>query len=296
LQGKIFLMIKLENEFLTVTVNPAGAELTSLFNKETQLEYMWSGDAAVWAKHSPVLFPIVGTLKNNSYTYNEQSYSLSRHGFARERIFTVDEQTNDEAIFALASDEESRAVFPFDFRLRLKYSLLGNTLSVTYEVQNTGDHELFFSVGAHPAFKLPLVPGTSYEDYFLEFDQPETADRWPISKDGLIEKSSLPLLKNSAVLPLSKELFEKDALVLKSLKSSMVSLRSAITPHGLEFLFSGFPFLGLWAAKGGDFVCIEPWCGISDSVDADRVLQHKEGINKLAVKEKFVRTWSVKVL
>lgn len=289
-------MIKLDNEFLTVTINPKGAELTGLFNKETQLEYMWSGDPAVWGKHSPVLFPIVGTLKDNSYTYNQRSFSLPRHGFARERNFTVDEHNSDEAVFALESDEESRAVFPFDFRLRLKYSLLGNSLSVTYEVQNPGDHELFFSIGAHPAFKLPLVPGTEYEDYFLEFEQKETSDRWPISKDGLIERSSLPLLTNSAVLPLSRELFNKDALVLKSLKSSMIRLRSGKTPHGLEFVFSGFPFLGLWAAKGGDFVCIEPWCGISDSVDSDQVLEHKEGINKLVPKEKFVRTWSVKVM
>ena len=289
-------MITHDNEFLTVTINPKGAELTGLFNKETQLEYMWGGDPAVWGKHSPVLFPIIGTLKNNSYTYNGHSYSLSRHGFAREKNFAVDEHKSDEAVFVLVSDEESRTVFPFDFRLRLKYSLLANTLSVTYEVLNSNDQDLYFSIGAHPAFKLPLVPETSYEDYFLQFEQEETAGRWPINKEGLIESSSLPVLNNDTVLPLSKKLFSKDALVFKSLKSSMVSLRSDKTPHGLEFEFSGFPFLGLWAAPGGDFVCIEPWCGIADSVDSDQVLQHKEGINKLVPKEKFVRTWSVKVL
>ena len=283
-------MITLDNEFLTVTINPKGAELTGLFNKETQLEYMWGGDPAVWGKHSPVLFPIVGTLKNNSYTYNGHSYSLSRHGFAREKNFAVDEHKSDEAVFVLVSDEESRGVFPFDFRLRLKYSLLANTLSVTYEVLNSDDQDLYFSIGAHPAFKLPLVPETSYEDYFLQFEQQETAGRWPINKEGLIESSSLPVLNNDTVLPLSRELFSKDALVFKSLKSSMVSLRSDKTPHGLEFEFSGFPFLGLWAAPGGDFVCIEPWCGIADRVDTDQILQNKEGINKLLPKEKFVRT------
>ena len=289
-------MIKLDNEFLTVTINPKGAELTSLFNKETQLEYMWGGDPAVWGKHSPVLFPIVGTLKNNSYTYNGHSYSLSRHGFAREKNFAVDEHNSDEAVFVLVSDEESQAVFPFDFQLRLKYSLLANTLSVTYEVLNSDGQDLYFSIGAHPAFKLPLAPGTNYEDYFLEFEHQETADRWPINKEGLIENSSLNVLNNTTILPLSRKLFSKDALVFKSLKSSMVSLRSDKTPHGLEFEFSGFPFLGLWAAAGGDFVCIEPWCGIADSVDADQILEHKEGINKLISKEKFVRTWSVKVM
>jgi len=289
-------MIKLDNEFLTVKINPKGAELTSLFNKETQLEYMWGGDPAVWGKHSPVLFPIVGTLKNNNYSYNGQSYSLSRHGFAREKNFAVDEHNNDEAVFVLVSDEESRGVFPFDFQLRLKYSLLANTLSVTYEVLNSDDQDLYFSIGAHPAFKLPLVPETNYEDYFLEFEHQETEGRWPINKEGLMESSSLPVLNNTTVLPLSRKLFSKDALVFKSLKSSMVSLRSDKTPHGLEFEFSGFPFLGLWAAPGGDFICIEPWCGIADSVDTDQILQNKEGINKLLPKEKFVRTWSVKVM
>ncbi|RYZ30165.1 MAG: aldose 1-epimerase family protein [Sphingobacteriales bacterium] len=220
---------------------------------------------------------------------------MPRHGFARERQFTVESQTNDEAIFSFVSDESTLAVFPFAFRFRIKYALLNDSLSVSYEVLNTGDDDMYFSVGAHPAFKLPLAEGTAYQDYYLEFETPESTGRWPISADGLIETASQPLLENSATLPLTRELFSRDALVMKGLKSSVVSLRSAKTPHGLEFEFPGFPFLGLWAAKGGDFVCIEPWCGIADPVTTNQQLDTKEGINKLVKGEKFLRSWVVRV-
>jgi len=140
---------------------------------------------------------------------------------------------------------------------------------------------------------LPLATGTVYEDYSLEFETAETAPRWPITPDGLIDAKPIPLLQDSKELPLSKDLFSSDALVFKSLRSSTVKLHSAKTPHGLEFSFPGFPYLGVWAVKGGDFVCIEPWCGIADPSGSDQVLQHKEGINKLAHGEKFARTWTV---
>ena len=150
---------------------------------------------------------------------------------------------------------------------------------------------MFFSVGGHPAFRLPLVDGTGYEDYYLEFNEEETKPRWPISKDGLIEKKSVPLLRSTDRLPLSKSLFAKDALVLKFPTSSIVSLKSEKTEHGLDFNFSGFPYLGLWAAPGADFLCIEPWCGIADSVDTDQQLISKEGINKLPAAAVFEKSW-----
>jgi galactose mutarotase-like enzyme len=154
---------------------------------------------------------------------------------------------------------------------------------------------LYFSVGGHPAFAVPLTKDTNYEDYYLVFDKQENTPRWPISNDGLIENTPDPLLQHSDRLPLTKELFSKDALVLKSLKSSLISVRSDKTEHGLRFDFPGFPFLGLWAAKGADFLCIEPWCGIADSVNTSQQLEEKEGINALEPGGEFSRTWIVKV-
>ncbi len=165
---------------------------------------------------------------------------------------------------------------------------------MTYEVLNLSEGEMYFSVGGHPAFRLPLAEGTVYDDYFLRFEQVENKGRWPISPDGLIEKEDLPLLQNTDMLRLSKDLFRQDALVFKSLSSSSLLLASEKTKHGLQFDFTGFPFLGIWAAKGADFICIEPWCGIADSVDTSQELTQKEGINRLAHKDRFNRTWSVR--
>ncbi len=288
-------MFIIESQQLKATINPIGAELTSLVHKTNGLEYMWSGDPAVWGKHSPVLFPIIGTLKNNAFLYKGQSYPLSRHGFAREQQFAVESNTADSITFLLKSNDDTLKVFPFPFELRLKYTALDTSLALTYEVTNTGKEEMYFSVGGHPAFKVPLVEGTAYSDYYLRFDQPETAPRWPISPDGLIENSPLPLLNNTQQLPLTKELFQKDALVFKSLASSKIAIRSAATPHGLEMDFPGFPFYGIWAAKNADFVCLEPWCGIADPVDHNQDITTKEGINKLIAKEVFTRTWTVTV-
>lgn len=287
-------MTLIENDILKVSIKTKGAELDSIYNKETNLEYMWGGDPAFWGKKSPVLFPVVGTLKNDIYYYNHKEYSLSRHGFAREMDFMVTAQTSSSAQFTLQSNEITFSKYPFSFRFDVIYSLKADKLVVNYKITNTGNDRLYFSVGGHPAFKVPLVNDTVYNDYYLEFNKPETTGRWPISKDGLIESSPAPLLNNKNRLSLSKELFYNDALVFKNLVSDKISLRSEKITNGLEFDFAGFPYLGIWAAKNADFVCIEPWCGIADSVTSDQQIVDKEGINKLAVKEIFERSWSVR--
>lgn len=286
-------MFQIENETLRVAIDANGAELKSVLSKTFNLEYLWGADPAYWAKTSPVLFPIVGALKDNTYSYEGQAYHLSRHGFARDHVFNVKQQRGDSIIFSLESSEDTLAVYPFPFILSIIYSLAGNELTVEYRVQNTGHTSMFFSVGGHPAFKVPLVEGTRYEDYKLVFEKEETAGRWPISKEGLIEKSPAPLLQHTRTLPLSKELFSQDALVLKHLQSQWVQLASDKTEHGLRFSLAGFPYLGLWAATGADFVCIEPWCGIADAVDANGQLADKEGIVQLQPGASFSRQWGV---
>ncbi len=285
-------MITIENEILKVNISPRGAELTSIINKNTGLEYMWQADPEIWPKHSPVLFPIVGTLKNGQFQYKGKSYELPRHGFSREKMFQVTNAGKDEAVFTLVDDEETRAVYPFQFRFRLKYSLFEDTVSLTYEIFNPSAEDLYFSVGGHPAFRAPLVEDTSYEDYRLEFDSLENQPRWPVTKDGLIGSVPQPLLDNSNTIQLTRELFNQDALVLKSLRSGTVTLKSDRTPHGVKFDFTGFPFLGIWAVKGASFVCIEPWCGIADAENASGDFTNKEGINRLAAQDSFTRTWS----
>ncbi|HEY4334881.1 MAG TPA: aldose 1-epimerase family protein [Puia sp.] len=289
-------MFSIENQQLRIGIHPKGAELQNIFHKGFQTEYMWSGDPAFWGKHSPMLFPMVGTLKGNTYRYQGHSYSLSRHGFARDREFTVETQTPDSIGFLLKSDAETKANYPFDFELRVIYRLTPSGFTTTYRVTNPAASDpLYFSVGGHPAFKVPLAPGTEYNDYTLEFDEAENAPRWPISKDGLIETTPQPLLNNTRTIPLNKQLFAKDALVLKHPASSGITLRSKKTERGLKMDFPGFPFIGIWAAPNADFVCLEPWCGIADSVDSNQEWTEKEGIERLGPGETFERSWTLTV-
>ncbi len=284
----------LENDYLQVEVIPKGAELKSVVNKHTGLEYMWSGDPAFWGKTSPILFPVVGTLKGNRYVYHEKFYSLSRHGFARDVVFSIVEQKKDLVVFSLSSTDFSREIYPFDFELRVIYQVMQDSLEVAYEVRNQGRESMYFSIGGHPAFKVPLTAGTVYEEYYLEFSETENAPRWPITADGLIKEQPTPFLNNSTTLKLHHDLFKEDALVFKNLKSKTVSIRSRVHAHGLDFCFDDFPYLGIWAAKLGNFVCIEPWCGIADSESHDQQLTTKEGIEQIAKEELWTRTWKVK--
>ncbi|MEA5429453.1 aldose 1-epimerase family protein [Arcicella lustrica] len=286
-------MQTIENQFLKVSINPLGAELVSLFNKENHTEYMWNADPAFWGKSSPVLFPIVGALKNNQYFYQGKTYTLPRHGFARERVFSVEVQKEDSITFLLKEDEESLKVFPFPFEFRLIYTLVEKTLSVSYSVRNTGNEEMYFSVGGHPAFAVPLSEDTVYEDYYLEFNQTEDFQRWELADGGLIKKEATRFLENTNRLALTKELFYQDALVFKHQKSTEVILKSDKVSKQLKFTFENFPFLGIWAAINANFVCIEPWCGIADSENHEQELTEKEGIEVLASDQIFLRTWSV---
>jgi len=288
-------MYTIESDVLKVTVRSKGAELDSIYNKQAQLDYLWSGDAAFWGKKSPVLFPIVGTLKGDAYFFKGKEYTLTRHGFAREMEFRVSGQEANAVTFTLESNESTLQKFPFAFRFDITYSVTGSRLAVAYHVVNTGGEDMFFSVGAHPAFRVPLAAGSSYEDYTLVFNKVEQAPRWPISKDGLIKTTPLPLLTNTDRLPLRKELFVKDALVFKQLASDSITLQSPVTAHGWSVSFPGFPYMGIWAAKNADFICIEPWCGIADGVDADQELIHKTGINRLKPGVSFTRAWALEV-
>ncbi|MGX5816951.1 aldose 1-epimerase family protein [Chitinophaga lutea] len=285
-------MPEIANEFLQARLNEKGAELQSIYRKDNKLEYLWSGDPAFWGKKSPVLFPIVGGLRDNTYHYKGQTYQLGRHGFARDMVFDVAEQTAHSVSFSLRDDDSTLRQYPFPFSLRIRYALQDVSLFVQYSVQNLGDVPMYFSIGAHPAFRVPLTPDTTYEDYFLRFAEPENAPRWPLAASGLISDTPVPYLQHTQELPLRKEMFREDALVFKHLASTSLSIRSAKTPHGVEVHFPGFPYLGIWAARNADFVCIEPWYGIADHESATGNIIEKEGMLILGPDEVFQTQWS----
>ena len=285
----------LESDILKVEVVSKGAELQSIFNKTSGIEYLWNGNPAFWAKRSPVLFPIIGNLKKDSYTYQGKSYHLPRHGFARDMDFVVEKESLKEIVFLLSNNAETKLNYPFDFEFRIRYQLRGDELSTEYMVSNSGTGILLFSVGGHPAFRLPLAANTVFSDYYLKFDEIENLPRWPISKEGLLLPQPIPVLTDSNRLNLSKSLFYQDALVFKYPASTEISILSSKTTHGIRFQMGEFPFLGIWSAKDADFICIEPWCGIADAVNSNQQLEQKEGIEKLSPGKIFSRQWHVKV-
>jgi galactose mutarotase-like enzyme len=287
-------MYFLENNLLSVHISPIGAEMQRLYGKDTGLEYLWSGDPSFWGKFSPVLFPIVGTLKKNHYRYQGTDYTLPRHGFAREKEFRVEQQSDTMLICTLQDDEQTRMVYPFQFVLQLIYTLEGKRLTVSYTVLNSGDKPLYFSLGAHPAFAVPLEKGSAYADYQLVFNRPETAVRWGL-QDGLLLNEGEPFLDQNSEIRLSRSMFDRDAIVLKGLSSDKVSLQREGSEHGWTFGFPNWPHMGIWAAKGAPFICIEPWQGHADPVDHDGDFTRKPGVLALEPMEAWQASWWIEV-
>jgi galactose mutarotase-like enzyme len=286
----------LENEQCRVGINSHGAELSSFIRKDLgELEYIWEADPAVWGRHAPVLFPIVGRLPQDEFSYQGQTYSLGQHGFARDQEFQVLDHSGTAVAFELRANEESRRKYPFDFVLRITYRLAGTMLTIGWEVENPGTGELLFSIGAHPAFRCPLVEGETFEDYDFVFDQPVTVERH-LLEGGLLNGKTAALLEEQDTLPLSYPLFADDALVLKHFDFTHVTLRSRRSGRGVRVRFDGFPFLGLWT-KGANapFVCIEPWHGIASSTTDSGELADKEGILTLGPHQQFLTSYSITV-
>ncbi|MFB9865146.1 aldose 1-epimerase family protein [Rufibacter immobilis] len=287
----------LENDYVRVGVKSAGAELCSLVKKDAGLEYLWQADGTFWNRHAPVLFPIVGRLPQDQYLHQGKTYQLPQHGFARDKEFALVEQEPDQLVYELTSSAETLKVYPFHFALRISYRLQGQTLEVKWEVRHTGEGEMLFSIGAHPAFNVPLLPGQEFEDYYLEFSQPETLSRY-LLEDGTGLQNGLtePVLENMAVLPLRYEQYKKDALVFKGYRSERITLKCDQHPHFVQMQFAGFPFLGIWTKRvGAPFLCLEPWYGIAGSAGAPIELSQKEGMQSLGVGETFEAAYSITI-
>ena len=285
-------MTTLENEYLKIEITEKGAELQSLLSKETNIDYLWHADPKYWAKHSPVLFPIVGALKDDSFYYKDKKYTLPRHGFARDKSFRVIKKEKTEVTFSLSQSDDTLKIYPFYFELIVTYKLIESKLVVDYTVKNNGKEKMLFSLGAHPAFAVPNSPNTKYEDYFLTFNDDEKLYHYELV-DGLVSDKLEQIKLSGHKLPLNHKLFKNDALVLKTLQSNCISLLNTKNHHGLHFHFEEFPYFGIWAAPDAPFVCLEPWCGVADLSDSNQQLSEKEGINTLAPRKQWNRCWEV---
>jgi len=287
-------MVVLENEFLKVTLCSKGAELTSLVDKITQTEYIWQADESVWNFHAPNLFPVVGGLNNNTLHVDGTSYPMNRHGFARTSVFRRLESAPDHAKFSLDYNEGTFKVYPYKFEFQVVYHLSERSLKVMYKVINKDEKDVYFSVGAHPAFNVPLVEGEAYEDYYFQFEVEEDLDTHLSSATGLLTgKKEKAFIGDK--LRLTKDMFNNDALIFKDIKSRSVTLTNTAGTKHVKIDFPHFIQLGLWAKPGASFVCIEPWLGYSDYDGDVRDISQKEAIQHVEHGHVFEADFTISV-
>lgn len=253
----------LENAHLTVRISSLGAQLQQIINADGT-EYLWYGDPTYWGGRSPILFPFVGRLKDCQYLLNGVKYPLEIHGFARKCDFSVCHATKTQLDFLLVSNDVTQAVYPYDFQLHILYTLLDDTLGITYLVQNNSKTTMYFGLGAHPGFRVPLDRGKTFEDYRIELlGQAGTPMRVGFSADCLINGNDEPYLLNAdAALPLRHTLFDNDAIFL-----SNVAKQARLTAgdgHSITLFYPDMTYLGIWHTPKtkAPFVCIEPWTSL----------------------------------
>lgn len=278
------------NSKLSATINHKGAELISLQTIAQKREYIWEGNPEFWDKHSPILFPIVGTLKNNSYTFKNKIYHLSRHGFARDLFFNLISEKESELVFSTKATNDTKKVYPFNFELQIVYALKNYELEISYNILNTNSEALYYSIGGHPAFAL----ADEFQNYSLQFEPDEELLSFKL-ENGLLSENSkkMKLLNNQ--LPLTYSLFEDDALIFKKLHSKNIQILENQIPI-LNFKFKDFPNFGIWTKQNAPFICLEPWIGYSDIVSSTGKIEEKEGIQLLQGNSSITYSFSIEIL
>ena len=279
-------MVILENEFLTAKLSEKGAELKSLLYNGA--EYIWEGKPEVWSGSCPVLFPICGGLVDDKYTLSGKEYTLQKHGFARFKTFKVESADSEKAVFLSKSDDDTKKQFPFDYEFRIIYTLSGKTIRIDYSVINKSGQTMYFSIGSHEGYYTP----EGIEDYDVIFEQKETLSSIVLCGNYL-SYNRLPIIKDSQVLPLYDKYFTIDALVFDELKSRSAKLRNRKTGRQLRVDFPDDKYFLIWHKPGSPYICLEPWSGIPDYIDANGDITEKEGIISLSSGAEYKHTHSI---
>ena len=284
---------KLSNSSFAAEIQTSGAELISFKKLDDNCEYIWNGDPKFWGSHSPVLFPIVCALINGEIKINENTYQIGNHGFAKKSEFELIEESERKAVFKLSYNEATLAMYPFKFNLYLIYTLNENQLTVEYQVENIDEQTIYFQIGTHPGFNCPLDDNTDFDDYYLEFKNPENLARHYMNSANVIiaDKTKNLELKDNRILPLNHE----GAIVLKNLKSDQVILKSDKTAKKVVLTYENLPHMGIWQAKNAPFICLEPWRGCADTEGFKGDIKEKEAIIALEKAAKFNCSWMIEI-
>lgn len=267
-------MIILKNSKLAVKIDEKGAELKSILCNG--IENMWDGNPEIWGNTAPFLFPICGSLKDNKYIYNGIEYTLEKHGYAKNTIFDIELLTETKVILIHKSNDETKKHFPFDYELKVIYTIENYSIKIEYNVLNTSNKTMYFSIGSHEGYATP----EGIDEYDIIFSQNETLDSLSIC-NGRISPKTRPILDNSNILPLREMLFEPGSLIFKNLNSNSVVLRNRKTGRALQVEFDYAQYFIIWHKVGANFICLEPWAGLTDMIDSSYDIKEKEGIMKL---------------
>ena len=278
--------ITISNDILEVEISTVGAELTSVKKHDTEL--LWQSDKNIWARQAPVLFPICGGLRNDSFTFCGKDYKMPKHGFAKNADFSVEYEDGEKAVLLLASSEETKVIYPFDFEFRTVFSLIGNQIKIDYIIKNLTDGDMYFSVGSHEGYACK----GGIESWRINFEKYEDLYSNNI-ECGILSENKTLFGKNTKIFPLRYEYFSSDALVFLDLKSRKLTLENEKTAQKISVDFDGFPYLLLWTIQDAEFICIEPWCGIPDFVGESLDFSEKKGIIRLKKGEKTSRTHKI---
>lgn len=279
-------LIHLENQAYSADVSPLGAELHKVVDKAHDRQILWTGDPAVWKRHSPVLFPVIGRLKNLEYTYEGKTYHLGQHGFCQDTLFALESASSSSVTFSLTASSATRSVYPFEFTFYVSYVLLDNCVEVSYLVQNNStDSPMYFSVGGHPGF---LYSGDLSQQQII-FSRPETLDRIPLNmKTGQFSRRLIKdYVRNGEPIQITEHLYDEDALVFHNFTSESVKVVNKDTGRGVKVNLGKFPYVGFWSRPGAAYTCVEPWFGLADYEDSTGDLTRKDGIQKLNARETF---------
>ncbi len=292
-------MIILENEVLKVEISLHGAELRSAVRKDKKVSYLWYADAKFWGRTSPVLFPFVGGVKDKVYHTEGKEYAMGQHGFARDMDFVLVEKCEDTAWFALDATEETLKKYPYRFRLEIGYQLEGGNIRVMWRVKNTDKKEMYFSIGAHPAFMCPPVEGEEQSECQVSFYDAQgmslqSVVSTSIGSKGLAIDEKITYELEKGCLYVTEHLFDRDALVLEYGQTQQIGL---VDKNGVEYIRVKFdaPLVGVWSPPGkkAPFVCIEPWYGRCDAENFAGELKDREWSNTLAVGEEFEAAYEI---
>ena len=281
---------------LKIQTKKSGAELTSVqYNGKEMLfqgaKVLDSNGNIYWKRQAPILFPIVGQLKNSQTQIDGEIYEMSQHGFARDMDFEEISKTENKHHYMLKYNEGTLKKYPYKFELHVIYEIIGDTLTVTYKVKNIDDKTIYFGLGGHPAFNCDYSKG----EYEISFSENEDKIEFLKLKNGLIDTEKAQNILQDNKICLKEDTFDNDAVIMKNLKSNKVVLQNHETNQKiLEFDFTGFPYLALWSKKGAPFVCIEPWQNTADRIDSTQIYKDKENIIELPKDKKFECKYSIK--